>query len=138
MNTLTRPTLSALKASGTRGYAKATLVGRLGAAPTELKAANGKVFFSYPLGVSKPPKRDANGELVKDEHGYPVRDTNWFTIYNFEQNAAEYLPSLQPGTQMLVETTLDQKSTPNEEGVNIKSIVLRELSHRVVSRPKKD
>jgi hypothetical protein len=66
-----------------RTYSKATIVGRLGAVPIQRETANGKVYFtcvdlvanflalrlssadtnhpSYPIGVSKPPKRDASG-----------------------------------------------------------------------------
>ena len=30
--------------------------------------------------MNRPPKKDANGELVRDENGFPVRDTDWYVL----------------------------------------------------------
>jgi hypothetical protein len=32
---------------------------------------------SYSLAVSRPPKKDDKGEIVRDERGYAVRETDW-------------------------------------------------------------
>lgn len=40
---------------------RATFVGRLGTAPEKSTTSAGQPYYKYPLAVSKPPKRDANG-----------------------------------------------------------------------------
>ncbi|BEI83237.1 hypothetical protein CcaverHIS002_0311050 [Cutaneotrichosporon cavernicola] len=133
---LARPTINTAKASfGQRGYAKATLIGRLGGKPEVRQAGNGKNYVTYNLAVPKPPKRNEEGEVIRDENGYTVRDTNWFTIFNFRPTAAQYMANLEPGTQLMVEATLETRTTPTEAG-NVKDVLLREISHQVVSRKK--
>lgn len=40
---------------------RATFVGRLGTAPEKSTTSAGQPYYKYPLAVSKPPKRDAEG-----------------------------------------------------------------------------
>ena len=131
MYRLARPTVNALKApTNQRKFAKATLLGRLGAAPEVRTSSQGKPYVTYNLAVNKPPKRDDKGQIVTGEDGYPVRDTNWFTVFNFRPGAEQFLPALEPGTQLLVEATLETR--PGQQGGS--EMLLRELSHKVVSR----
>ncbi|TXT13357.1 hypothetical protein VHUM_00724 [Vanrija humicola] len=136
MYRLARPTLNALKAPvGQRNFAKATLLGRLGSAPSVHETQDGRKFVTYNLAVPKPPKRDADGKCFADPP-VPVRDTNWFTVFNFIPNSVEYLTALQPGTQLLVEANLESRSSTDEAGNYQKDLFLRELSHKIVSKKK--
>ncbi|KAL1408200.1 hypothetical protein Q8F55_005005 [Vanrija albida] len=137
MYRLARPTLNALKAPiGQRNFAKATLLGRLGSTPSVHETQDGRKFVTYNLAVPKPPKRDADGKVVLGPDGFPVRDTNWFTVFNFIPNSVEYLVELQPGTQLLVEANLESRSSTDEAGNHQKDLFLRELSHKIVSKKK--
>ncbi|RSH90973.1 hypothetical protein EHS25_010149 [Saitozyma podzolica] len=101
-----RPVLPTLRAAANQHrtmYSKATIVGRLGAAPAAKEGANGKSYYIYSLASSKPPRRNANGEIILGEDGRPVRDTNWFSIFNFAENAAPGMDRLQAGDLVMVE-----------------------------------
>jgi hypothetical protein len=86
-----------MTAQQTRAYSKGTILGRLGSAPSVHQSSNGKEFYMYVpspgtksvrngwltllrynLAVNRPPKKDANGELLRDDNGFPVRDTDWY------------------------------------------------------------
>ncbi|OCF30435.1 hypothetical protein I317_07901 [Kwoniella heveanensis CBS 569] len=135
------PALRAARAplNQTRSFvSKAQIVGRLGAAPEKGTTANGREFYRYSLAVTKPPKRDAEGKPVLDEQGYPVRESNWFTVFNFNERAAESVQKLQAGSLLYVEANIDTiTNPPTAEGQpGNKSYVFRESSHKVLSRPK--
>lgn len=61
-----RPSLARTAAPLARAHARsfvsrATFVGRLGTAPEKSTTSAGQPYYKYPLAVSKPPKRDAEG-----------------------------------------------------------------------------
>ncbi|RSH88266.1 uncharacterized protein EHS24_000800 [Apiotrichum porosum] len=122
MQRITRPTLNALKAAPiqSRGFAKATLIGRLGAVPEVRDSANGKKYVRYTIAVSRPPKRDENGEIVKGPDGFAVTDTDC---------SIESMPRIPTGSQLAVEAVLETRQTA--EGV--RDILLRDISHKVVN-----
>ncbi|WVR06459.1 hypothetical protein IAU60_003490 [Kwoniella sp. DSM 27419] len=134
------PSLRAMRAplQARTFVSKAQLVGRLGAAPEKATTSSGQEYYRYALAVSKPPKKDAEGKLVLDEQGYPVRDSSWFTVFNFNERNAEYLEKLQAGSLLYVEANIDTiTSAPSEDGTpGVKQYVFRETSHRVLSKPK--
>ncbi|GFZ45029.1 hypothetical protein JCM24511_02755 [Saitozyma sp. JCM 24511] len=134
-----RPVLPTLRAAANQHrtmYSKATIVGRLGAAPAAKEGANGKSYYIYSLASSKPPRRNANGEIILGEDGRPVRDTNWFSIFNFAENAAPGMDRLQAGDLVMVEASLDTRALGGAEGEPVrKEIVLREINHRILDRP---
>ncbi|WWC96239.1 hypothetical protein V866_003106 [Kwoniella sp. B9012] len=119
---------------------KAQLVGRLGAAPEKGTTSGGQDYYRYSLAVTKPGKRDAEGKPVLDEQGYPVRESSWFTVFNFKERAAEALEKLQPGSLLYVEAQIDTITTPPpaDGQPGSKQYVFRESSHRVLSKPKSD
>ncbi|WWC88516.1 uncharacterized protein L201_003427 [Kwoniella dendrophila CBS 6074] len=134
------PALKALRAPAfSRSFvSKAQLVGRLGAAPEKGTTASGQDYYRYSLAVQKPAKRDAEGKPVLDEQGYPVRESSWFTVFNFRERAAEQAERLQAGSLLYVEANIDTITTPpSAEGQpGNKQYVFRELSHKVLSKPK--
>ncbi|WVQ83033.1 hypothetical protein IAT38_005171 [Cryptococcus sp. DSM 104549] len=122
----------------TRSFvSKAQFVGRLGAAPERHSTQAGTSYFKYAIATNKPPKKDADGKLITDANGYPVRETNWYTIFNFNDRQAEYLEKLVPGSLLFVEATIDVLTTPAavEGEAGSKQYVFRESSHRVLSKP---
>ncbi|WWC62728.1 uncharacterized protein I303_105325 [Kwoniella dejecticola CBS 10117] len=137
-----RPTvLKSLRAptQQTRSFvSKAQLVGRLGAAPEKGITASGQDYYRYSLAVTKPAKRDAEGKPVLDDQGYPIRDSSWFTVFNFRENAAAAVERLQAGSLLYVEAQIDTVTTPPpaEGQPGNKQYVFRETSHKVLSRPK--
>ncbi|KIR24988.1 hypothetical protein I307_05098, partial [Cryptococcus deuterogattii 99/473] len=55
----------------------------------------------------------------------PVRaDPSWFTIFNFNERAEARIESLVPGSLLYVEGT--------------KQYVFREVSHKVLSKPRQE
>ncbi|WWD18598.1 hypothetical protein CI109_103051 [Kwoniella shandongensis] len=135
------PTLRAARATAqqTRSFvSKAQLVGRLGAAPEKGKTSSGTTYYRYSVGTTKPPKKDAEGNVVVDEQGYPVRESSWFTVFNFNERASESLEKLKAGQLLYVEANIDTVTTPSAEDGSggQKQYVFRELSHRVLSKPK--
>ncbi|WRT67912.1 uncharacterized protein IL334_004886 [Kwoniella shivajii] len=135
------PSLKAIRVPAqTRSFvSKAQLVGRLGAAPEKGTTSSGQEYFRYNLAVTKPPRKDAEGKPVLDEQGYPVRDSSWFTVFNFRERAAESLERLQPGSLLYVEAQIDTITTPPAgDQPGSKQYVFRENSHRVLSKPKSE
>ncbi|WVW84826.1 hypothetical protein I302_106861 [Kwoniella bestiolae CBS 10118] len=125
----------------TRSFvSKAQLVGRLGAVPEKGTTSGGQDYYRYSLAVTKPGKRDAEGKPVLDEQGYPVRESSWFTVFNFKDRAAEALEKLQPGSLLYVEAQIDTITAPPpaEGQPGSKQYVFRESSHRVLSKPKSE
>ncbi|KAK4684982.1 single-strand DNA-binding protein, partial [Tremellales sp. Uapishka_1] len=113
-----------------RAYSKATIIGRLGAPPVEKTSANGKPYFHYPLAVSKPPKKNADGN--------PIRDTNWFTIFAFNPRFGEYASSMETGNLYMVEAEIDiLTGEANADGFPTKEITLREITHRILDKKAK-
>ncbi|KIR57081.1 hypothetical protein I315_00242 [Cryptococcus gattii Ru294] len=56
-----RPAASLARPSARSFVSRATFVGRLGTAPEKSTTSAGQPYYKYPLAVSKPPKRDADG-----------------------------------------------------------------------------
>ncbi|KAK8858702.1 hypothetical protein IAR55_002931 [Kwoniella newhampshirensis] len=134
------PTLRAAQATArqTRSFvSKAQLVGRLGAAPEKGTTSSGTDYYRYSIGTSKPVKKDAEGKPIVDEQGYPVRESSWFTVFNFNEKAAESLQNLKAGQLLYVEANIDTITSPAQDGsAGSKQYVFRETSHKVLSRPK--
>ncbi|OCF57114.1 hypothetical protein L486_05973 [Kwoniella mangroviensis CBS 10435] len=140
----------------TRSFvSKAQLVGRLGAAPEKGTTSGGQDYYRYSLAVTKPGKRDAEGiytvqlcllpcrkttQLIDLVPLDPVRESSWFTVFNFKERAAEALEKLQPGSLLYVEAQIDTITTPPpaDGQPGSKQYVFRESSHRVLSKPKSD
>lgn len=119
-----------------RSYAKATLIGGLIAVPEERQTTAGKNYFMYRIACPRPVKVDAEGNVQRDENGYPVRESDYHTIFNFRDRAAESLPQLIPGSQILVEAAIATR--PNEiDGKNYQQTTFTEITHRVLSKPRK-
>lgn len=58
---LARTAAPAARAHTRSFVSRATFVGRLGTAPEKSTTSAGQPYYKYPLAVSKPPKRDAEG-----------------------------------------------------------------------------
>lgn len=58
---LARTAAPAARAHARSFVSRATFVGRLGTAPEKSTTSAGQPYYKYPLAVSKPPKRDAEG-----------------------------------------------------------------------------
>ncbi|WVN90609.1 uncharacterized protein L203_105850 [Cryptococcus depauperatus CBS 7841] len=118
---------------------KATFIGRLGQVPEKATTSNGIPYYRYALAVSKPPKRDAEGKVIIDESGFPVRESSWFTIFSFNERAEASLQNLAPGTLLYVEANIDANVLPptSEGAPPNKTYLFRESSHKVLSRPNK-
>lgn len=75
-----RPSLARTAAPLARAHARsfvsrATFVGRLGTAPEKSTTSAGQPYYKYPLAVSKPPKRDAEGSKSRPPPPAPVLTT---------------------------------------------------------------
>ncbi|WVQ73265.1 hypothetical protein IAR50_002833 [Cryptococcus sp. DSM 104548] len=134
-----RATASASKQQTRSFISKAQFIGRLGAAPEKGTTANGKDYYKYALAVSKPPRRDAEGKVILDESGYPVRESSWFTLFNFREGvAAGSLENLPAGSLLYVEASIDSVTNTGADGNPNKQYLFKETSHRVISRPRSE
>ncbi|KIR68662.1 hypothetical protein I314_01085, partial [Cryptococcus bacillisporus CA1873] len=124
---IARPAASLARPLARTFVSRATFVGRLGTAPEKSTTTAGQPYYKYPLAVSKPPKRDADGSKspspppARPAHHLqrssstkaavtsrtdPVRaDPSWFTIFNFNERAEARIESLVPGSLLYVEGT---------------------------------
>ncbi|OXH34302.1 hypothetical protein J008_02708 [Cryptococcus neoformans] len=138
---LARTAAPAARAHTRSFVSRATFVGRLGTAPEKSTTSAGQPYYKYPLAVSKPPKRDAEGKVILDEGGYPVRaDPSWFTIFNFNERAEARIESLVPGSLLYVEANIDTITSPaaTDGSPGTKQYVFREVSHKVLSKPRQE
>ncbi|XAO21491.1 hypothetical protein I312_100242 [Cryptococcus bacillisporus CA1280] len=138
---IARPAASLARPLARTFVSRATFVGRLGTAPEKSTTSAGQPYYKYPLAVSKPPKRDADGKVILDEGGYPVRaDPSWFTIFNFNERAEARIESLVPGSLLYVEANIDTITSPAaaDGAPGTKQYVFREVSHKVLSKPRQE
>ncbi|OWZ72501.1 hypothetical protein AYX14_02106 [Cryptococcus neoformans] len=138
---LARTAAPAARAHARSFVSRATFVGRLGTAPEKSTTSAGQPYYKYPLAVSKPPKRDAEGKVILAEGGYPVRaDPSWFTIFNFNERAEARIESLVPGSLLYVEANIDTITSPaaTDGSPGTKQYVFREVSHKVLSKPRQE
>ncbi|KGB75021.3 hypothetical protein CNBG_0859 [Cryptococcus deuterogattii R265] len=111
------------------------------ARPREEHHLRRPALLQVPLAVSKAPKRDADGKVILDEGGYPVRaDPSWFTIFNFNERAEARIESLVPGSLLYVEANIDTITSPaaTDGSPGTKQYVFREVSHKVLSKPRQE
>ncbi|KAI9634900.1 uncharacterized protein MKK02DRAFT_37776 [Dioszegia hungarica] len=128
-------TFKSATAVPSRGFAKVTLVGRLGGEPTrkDIAGAEQREYYLYRVAVAKPPKKDATGQLLRGEDGNPIRDTDWFSVFNFRENAGAVMPNIHSGDLVLVEATLQNKTDSEGRTEN----VLSQNSIKVLDRSNK-
>lgn len=69
-----RPAASLARAPARSFVSRATFVGRLGTAPEKSTTSAGQPYYKYPLAVSKPPKRDADGSKSPSPRPPPPAD----------------------------------------------------------------
>ncbi|OWZ61284.1 hypothetical protein AYX15_06511 [Cryptococcus neoformans] len=71
----------------------------------------------------------------------PVRaDPSWFTIFNFNERAEARIESLVPGSLLYVEANIDTITSPaaTDGSPGTKQYVFREVSHKVLSKPRQE
>lgn len=93
----------------------AIIAGRLGDQPTIRSTQSGKQVATLSLATSRP-KRDAQGQIVKDDRGYTVEETEWHrvTLWNGLSKVAE---RLRKGALVHVQGAIHYSTYTDNEGV---------------------
>ncbi|KAJ1311281.1 hypothetical protein OPQ81_009779 [Rhizoctonia solani] len=107
LRTARTPARSAFPA--TRGFARLTLIGRLGTDPELKTASNGSEYVKYTVVTDNPSRALPDGT-------YPPRSSTWHKIVSFIPPSYPKLTSLRRGAQVYVEATFEmRKLEANEE-----------------------
>ncbi|CUA76854.1 hypothetical protein RSOLAG22IIIB_02330 [Rhizoctonia solani] len=92
----------------TRGFARLTLIGRIGGEPELKTASNGSEYVKYTVVTDNPTRPLPDGT-------YPPRSSTWHNITSFIPPTYERLTSLRRGAHVYVEATYDMKKLPATE-----------------------
>jgi single-strand DNA-binding protein len=93
----------------------AIIAGRLGQAPEVRQTQSGKPVANISVATSRP-KRDAQGQIVKDSRGYTVEETEWHrvTLWN---GLTKVAPKLRKGALVHVQGAIHYSTYTDNEGV---------------------
>jgi single-strand DNA-binding protein len=93
----------------------AIIAGRIGEQPTIRSTQSGKQVATLSLATSRP-KRDAQGQIVKDDRGYTLEETEWhrITLWNGLAKVAE---RLRKGALIHVQGSIHYSTYTDKEGV---------------------
>lgn len=102
--------------------ARMTLVGRVGATPTQAVSKAGNEYLKYPIAVN----------TGKDQ-------TSWFNILAFDPNLVQFITKhVDKGSMVYVEADASISKYVNEEGANRNSLTLIQQSISPLTWPKRE
>ncbi|ADV22066.1 hypothetical protein I305_02021 [Cryptococcus gattii E566] len=163
-----RPAASLARAPARSFVSRATFVGRLGTAPEKSTTSAGQPYYKYPLAVSKPPKRDADGSKspprvtppsvprhpLTTRRGHPRRrrlslpaqTPSVLTPRGSPSSTSTSAP--RPGSSLSCLAPCSMSKVPNIDTITspaaadgapgTKQYVFREVSHKVLSKPRQE
>ncbi|KAH7344848.1 hypothetical protein B0J17DRAFT_637088 [Rhizoctonia solani] len=100
----------------TRGFARLTLIGRLGADPELKTASNGSEYVKYTVVTDTPSRPLPDGT-------YPPRSSTWHNIISFIPPTYPKLTSLRKGAHVYVEATYEMKKLEATEDSPARPVV---------------
>ncbi|KAF8609527.1 nucleic acid-binding protein [Ceratobasidium sp. AG-I] len=115
-----------------RGYAKLTLIGRLGRDPEVRTTKTDREYVSYTVATTNSSPPGPQGERVEPT-------TSWHRVFAFTPTQVPYLMNLRKGSQVYVEAAYEfREAMPNAEPGTPESrnqVFLRQEKIKLLSRP---
>jgi len=93
------------------------------------------------IAVNGPPKKDKDGNYLKDAHGYFQRDTDYFDVTVWSINAENSANHLKKGDAVFVaghlrtETWVDKVTKQNRSRLKLVAVSIQFLTDRRGGRP---
>ncbi|KDN50004.1 hypothetical protein RSAG8_01340, partial [Rhizoctonia solani AG-8 WAC10335] len=112
----------------TRGFARLTLIGRLGADPELKTASTGSEYVKYTIVTDSPSRPLPDGT-------YPPRVPTWHNIISFIPPTYPKLTSLRRGAHVYVEATYEMRKLEATEDFPARQVVsLRHEKIKVLNK----
>ncbi|CCO27008.1 hypothetical protein RSOLAG1IB_02610 [Rhizoctonia solani AG-1 IB] len=102
--------------SPARGFARLTLIGRLGADPELKTASNGTEYVKYVVATDAPSRALPDGS-------HPPSKPTWHNITSFASSAVPRLTALRKGARVYVEATYEMKRLEANEEFPARQVV---------------